>query len=114
MLAGNHDVPATATTSAATPPYLKAFGPHRFAGSPTFAGASPDGYNSAHLISGGGRQWLILALDWHISDAGIAWAQSMLDQHKRVPAIVTTHDLAYPDYAGRRRCPRTAGACGTG
>ncbi len=100
MLAGNHDVPSTTDDQRGDTAYLKAFGPHRFAGSPAFAGASPDGYNSAHLISGGGRQWLILALDWHISDAGFAWAQSMLDQHERVPAIVTTHDFAYPDYAG--------------
>jgi hypothetical protein len=100
VLAGNHDVPATSDDQRGETPYRRAFGPHRFAGSPGFAGASPDGYNTAHLVSGGGRQWLILALDWHISDAGIAWAQGVLDQHERVPAIVTTHDLAYPDYAG--------------
>ena len=67
---------------------------------PTFAGASADGYNSAHLLAAGGRQWLVLALDWRISDRGLAWAQSVLDSHPRVPAIVTTHDLAYADDSG--------------
>lgn len=100
VLAGNHDVPANTDDQRGDSPYLRAFGPQRFAGTPSFVGASPDGYNSAHLIAAGGRQWLILALDWQISDAGLAWAQRIIDQHPRVPVIVTTHDLAYPDYTG--------------
>ena len=100
LLAGNHDVPGNTDDTRGDTPYLRAFGPHRFAGTPSFLGASPDGYNSAHLIEGGGRRWLILAMDWHASPAGIAWANGVLAQHPRVPAIITTHDLAYPDYAG--------------
>ena len=100
VLAGNHDVPPVSDDQRGDTAFLRAFGPQRFAGTPSFLGASSDGYNSAHLISGGGRQWLILALDWQVSDAGIVWAQGVLDQHARIPAIVTTHDLAYPDYTG--------------
>ena len=100
VLAGNHDVPPNSDDLRGDTVYLRAFGPHRFAGTPSFLGASPDGYNSAHLISAGGRQWLILALDWRISDTGLAWAQGLIDRHERIPAIVTTHDLAYPDYTG--------------
>ena len=48
------------------------------------------------------------------SDAGIAWAQSILDQHARVPAILTTHDLAYADDAGEAALSTRAGDCGTG
>ncbi|WP_433723690.1 LamG-like jellyroll fold domain-containing protein [Actinoplanes sp. CA-051413] len=100
VLAGNHDVNSSTDDQRGDSAYLKAFGPHRFARMPTFAGASADGYNSAHLLTAGGRQWLVLALDWRISDRGLAWAQSILDKHRRVPAIVTTHDLAYADDAG--------------
>ncbi len=100
VLAGNHDVNGGTDDQRGATAYLKAFGPSRFQKSPTFLGASPDGYNSAHLLRAGGRQWLILALDWRISDAGLTWAGSVLKQHSTVPAIVTTHDLAYADDAG--------------
>jgi 3',5'-cyclic AMP phosphodiesterase CpdA len=101
VLAGNHDVNSSTDDQRGSTAYLKAFGPARFAGSPTFLGASADGYNSAHLLTAGGRQWLVLALDWRISDGGLAWAQGILDQHPKVPAIVTTHDLAYADDSGQ-------------
>ncbi len=100
VLAGNHDVPG-GTDQRGRTPYLDVFGPDRFAGSPTLLGASADGYNSAHHLRAGGREWLILALDWRISDPGLAWAQSVIDQHPRLPVIVTTHDLAYADDTGR-------------
>ncbi len=99
VLAGNHDIPGGTDQRGATP-YLGVFGPDRFRGAPTFLGASADGYNSAHLVPAGGRGWLILALDWRISDLGLDWAQGVIDQHPRTPVIVTTHDLAYGDEAG--------------
>ena len=100
VLAGNHDVRSGTDDSRGDTPYRQEFGPHRFAGSPTFLGASPDGYNSAHLLTAAGQQWLVLALDWRISDAGLRWAQQTITGHAGVPVIVTTHDLAYADNAG--------------
>ncbi|WP_051799069.1 LamG-like jellyroll fold domain-containing protein [Catenuloplanes japonicus] len=100
VLAGNHDINGSTTDQRGTSAYLKAFNPKRFAASRTFGGASPDGYNSYHVIKAGGRQWLVLALDWRLSDAGFAWAQSVLDRHKTLPAIITTHELAYADDNG--------------
>ena len=101
VLAGNHDINSSTDDQRGASAYLKAFGPARFASMPTFLGATADGYNSAHLLAAGGRTWLVLALDWRISDGGIAWAQGILRQHPRVPAIVTTHDLAYADDDGQ-------------
>lgn len=98
VLAGNHDV--SGDDQRGSTAYLAAFGPARFKQAPTFLGASADGYNSAHLLSAGGRKWLILAIDWRISDAGLVWANALLDKHPTVPAIVTTHDLAYADDNG--------------
>jgi hypothetical protein len=100
VLAGNHDVSSGTTDQRGSTPYLKAFGPSRFRGEATFLGASPDGYNSAHLITAADRQWLILALDWRISDAGLGWARDLLRARPTLPAIVTTHDLAYADEQG--------------
>ncbi|MFI7544748.1 LamG-like jellyroll fold domain-containing protein [Actinoplanes sp. NPDC049599] len=100
VLAGNHDIRSSTDDQRGASAYLDTFGPSRFAGDPTFAGASPDGYNRAHLIRAAGRQWLILALDWRISDGGIGWAQDVLRRHPTSPAIVTTHDLAYAGESG--------------
>ncbi len=100
VLAGNHDVRSSTDDQRGDTAYLKVFGPDRFRGAATFLGASPDGYNSAHRLTAGGRQWLILALDWRISDGGLVWARTVLRANPALPAIVTTHDLAYADEAG--------------
>lgn len=98
VLAGNHDV--RSDDQRGDTPYLRAFGPQRFAGAPTFGGASPDGYNSFHLFTAAGRQWLVLALDWRLSAAGRTWVQGVLDAHRTLPTILTTHELAGADDAG--------------
>ncbi|MBM2623085.1 metallophosphoesterase [Actinoplanes sp. LDG1-06] len=100
VLAGNHDINGSLDDQRGPSAYLSVFGPSRFERSRSFLGASPDGYNSAHLLSAAGRTWLILALDWRISDKGLAWASSIMAAH-RVPTIVTTHDLAFADDSGK-------------
>ncbi|GID31348.1 LamG-like jellyroll fold domain-containing protein [Paractinoplanes brasiliensis] len=101
VLAGNHDIDGSKDDQRGDSAYLREFGPRRHSGSRTFLGASKDGYNSAHLIPAAGRNWLILALDWRISDGGLEWARGVLAKHPGAPAIVTTHDLAYADDAGQ-------------
>ncbi|MEF9907447.1 LamG-like jellyroll fold domain-containing protein [Streptomyces sp. P9-A2] len=93
VLAGNHDI-ASGDDQRGDSAYLRAFGPRRFRPMPTFGGASPDGYNSYHVLRAAGREWLVLALDWRASDKGLAWAQGVLDAHPTCPAILTTHDIA--------------------
>ncbi|APU13253.1 metallophosphoesterase [Actinoalloteichus sp. GBA129-24] len=94
VLAGNHDVDGSTDDQRGDSPYLDAFGPHRLRRTSTFLGASPGGYNHAHVLRAGDREWLILALDWRVSDAGLAWARTLLDEHPTLPTILTTHDLA--------------------
>jgi 3',5'-cyclic AMP phosphodiesterase CpdA len=101
VLAGNHDVPGSTDDQRGDSAYLRAFGPKRFAKMPTFGGASPDGYNSCHVLAAGDRTWLVLALDWRASDQGLAWAQGVLDAHPTLPTILTTHDLAAADADGK-------------
>ncbi|GAA3778374.1 metallophosphoesterase [Plantactinospora mayteni] len=102
VLAGNHDVRG-GDDQRGDSVYLRTFGPRRFTRMPTFGGASPDGYNSFHVLRAGGRDWLVLALDWRASDKGLAWAQQVLDAHRTLPVILTTHDLAWADEAGQAR-----------
>jgi hypothetical protein len=97
VLAGNHDVKSSSTDQRGATPYLDVFGPDRFKGARTFGGASPDGYNTYHLFRAAGREWMVLALDWRLSDAGYAWAQSVLAAHPRTPVILTTHELVVED-----------------
>ncbi|MFD5127637.1 LamG-like jellyroll fold domain-containing protein [Streptomyces olindensis] len=99
VLAGNHDVRSSTSDQRGATPYLDAFGPRRFAGQRTFGGASPDGYNSFHLFTAGGREWMVLALDWRLSPQGYAWAKEVMARHPRTPVILTTHELVVEDDA---------------
>jgi hypothetical protein len=95
--AGNHDINSSTTDQRGNSAFLGAFGPSRYKDDPTFGGASPDGYNAFHTFTAGGREWLVLALDWRLSDKGFAWAQAVLDAHPHTPAILTTHELVNSD-----------------
>ncbi|MFE0517457.1 LamG-like jellyroll fold domain-containing protein [Streptomyces sp. NPDC058954] len=97
VLAGNHDVKSSSDDQRGPTPYLDAFGPRRFKGRPTFGGASPDGYNTYHLFRAAGREWMVLALDWRLSEKGYAWAKDVLAAHPRTPVILTTHELVVED-----------------
>lgn len=94
VLAGNHDIDG-GRNDAERPdtPYLDRFGPGRLQGQPTFGGADATGYNTFHVFEGGGREWLLLALDWRMSEASYGWAQQVIDRHPELPAILTTHEL---------------------
>ncbi|WP_432543568.1 LamG-like jellyroll fold domain-containing protein [Kineococcus sp. SYSU DK002] len=98
VLAGNHDV--SGDDQRGPTPYLERFGPDRFRAMPTFGGASPDGYHTFHVFRAGGRDWLLLALDWRASAAGTAWAAGVLDAHPTLPVILTTHEFVAADEAG--------------
>ncbi|GAB2892527.1 metallophosphoesterase [Streptomyces mayteni] len=102
VLAGNHDV-SGADDQRGDSAYLRAFGPDRYARMSTFGGASPDGYNSFHTLRAAGRDWLVLALDWRVSDSGLRWARGVLDDHPTLPAVLTTHDLAWAEDDGEAR-----------
>ncbi|MFF4029305.1 LamG-like jellyroll fold domain-containing protein [Streptomyces sviceus] len=97
VLAGNHDVKSSTTDQRGATPYLDVFGPDRFKGHRTFGGASADGYNTYHLFRAAGREWMVLALDWRLSDQGYAWAESVLAAHPKTPVILTTHELVVED-----------------
>lgn len=97
VLAGNHDIDSRTNDQRGDSPYLRTFGPDRFRRMPTYGGTSPGGYNSWHVFRGGGRQWLLLAMDWRPSDEGFAWARKVIADHPRLPVILTTHDLVYAD-----------------
>ncbi|MBM9509008.1 metallophosphoesterase [Streptomyces sp. KK5PA1] len=93
VLAGNHDINSGKDDQRGPSPYLDVFGPQRFRGASSFGGASPDGYNTWHSFRAAGREWLVLALDWRPSAAGIAWARKVVADHPTSPVILTTHEI---------------------
>ncbi|MEU6149053.1 LamG-like jellyroll fold domain-containing protein [Actinosynnema sp. NPDC047251] len=101
VLAGNHDLDSRTDDQRGRTPYLDEFGPRRFRDSPTFRGASPDGYNSYHVFRAAGREWLVLALDWRMSDKGFAWARGVLARHPKLPAVLTTHEFVHAGGDGK-------------
>lgn len=99
VLAGNHDVDPSTDDQRGPTPWLAAFGPSRFAGAPGYS-SGPGGYDSARLVRAGGYDLLVLALDWRVSDAGLAWAQQTIDAHPRSPVLLTVHELVSADDPG--------------
>lgn len=95
VVAGNHDLPNSNTDDQRGPtPFLDAFGPMA---SRRRIARDAGGYNSAYTFDGAGTEFLLLALDWRLSTAGIAWARSVLEANAGTPTIITVHDSISAD-----------------
>ncbi|MDB5321657.1 MAG: hypothetical protein JWN40_3288 [Phycisphaerales bacterium] len=81
--------------------FTKWFGDDRYAAIPNsgFGGASQDQRNRFHTFTAGGREFLVLSIEWEASDASIAWAQTVINAHRQDPVILTTHE--YLNGSGR-------------
>lgn len=64
-----------------------------------FCGAyEPDDLqNSYALIEGGGRKWLVIALEFGPRDEVLAWANDVLSDFAAFPALIVTHAYMYLD-----------------
>ncbi|MCO5973395.1 LamG-like jellyroll fold domain-containing protein [Actinoallomurus soli] len=91
VLAGNHDVHGDDQRGAT--PYLDTFSSARARKTPSYHSSSPDGYNTCHIFRAGGRSWMLLALDWRMSQKGFAWANAVIAANPTLPVIVTTHEI---------------------
>jgi len=99
LLAGNHDF-VDHTIKDEPIYYLKWFGPQRYAGMPTYGGASPAtpttkwaGMNTWHAFEAGGHRWLNIALQFAADEHDLAWAQTVINANPGIPTILTTHAL---------------------
>ncbi len=79
------------------------FGDARYAGQSWYGGSSPDQKNFYQIFDGGGRTFLHLALEFEAPDASLAWAQSVINSHRQLPVILTTH--SYLTTSGRNTTP---------
>jgi Concanavalin A-like lectin/glucanases superfamily/Calcineurin-like phosphoesterase len=107
ILAGNHDVindydyhqpgdqgtGTDAQRNLAAEPYLKWFPASRAARQTTFKERDSSGFHEYHLFQAHGVTFMVLSLSWRISDAGIAWARSVIARNPTVPVILANHQL---------------------
>ncbi|MEX2243592.1 MAG: metallophosphoesterase [Fimbriimonadaceae bacterium] len=66
---------------------------------PTFGGAMHDGEleNTFHLFEAGGRDWIVLSLEWGPRDEVVAWANTVMAAHRDRTGILITHAYVYND-----------------
>lgn len=98
---GNHDYSAGGGCKDRTTRLNTYFPVTAFKDRPTFGGTydkEPERMeNSFHLFSAGGRDFLVLALEFGPRADVLRWANAVVSRHPRREAILITHALIYSD-----------------
>lgn len=99
ILAGNHDVRNSSNNvvdtdyDLADEPFLQTFPVERAAAHDAFIDADPTGLNRYSIFEAEGQRYLVLSLNWRVSDATLAWASDVLAAHSDLPTIIASHDI---------------------
>ena len=85
--------------------FTETFGDSRYQNIPLsgFGGSSLDQRNRYQIFSSDGQQYMVLSLEWEAPDSTIAWAQGVINSHRQLPVILTTHE--YLNSGGRTTSP---------
>jgi hypothetical protein len=103
LAVGNHDLGSTRTDAGVliprSTPINNYFSYDEIARAKTFGGAFENGHieNTYHLLTGGGRTWLVISLEFSPRNEVVAWADQVLTAHANLPAILLTHAYLYSD-----------------
>jgi hypothetical protein len=117
LAVGNHDLALDAKQDAPRTTLLNdAFPYDELENAPGFGGAFEAHHreNAYYLLPGGGRTWLVIALEFSPRPAVLAWAGQILGDYAELPAIVLTHAYLYSDgtrYDLRGRVCQFSGDC---
>jgi len=90
---GNHDYGPGGNASTRDT-YMNEYLPYsRYADTPTFGGAMEKGKmdNTYHFFEAGGRQWIVIALEWAPRDETVAWANEVMNRYPNHCGIMITH-----------------------
>lgn len=100
IVLGNHDYYGSSAHD--TSPANTFFPPALVKSSPAYGGVYERNKldNAYYLFSAGGRDWLVLSLEFGARDGAISWANKVLDMYPRRSVIISTH--AYLFYDGTR------------
>ncbi|MGO4454580.1 LamG-like jellyroll fold domain-containing protein [Arthrobacter sp. RAF14] len=96
VLAGNHDVDSHTDDRRGPTPFLGTFADLAVRNR---ISRDQGGYNTAYTFSACGHDFLLIALDWRVSDQGLGWAREVLQAHAQLPTIITVHDAVDTDGA---------------
>ncbi|MBN1588696.1 MAG: metallophosphoesterase [Pirellulales bacterium] len=98
IVPGNHDYPKCGRGDRNTP-INNYFPPSRFESWPSFGGTMEPGHieSSYHRFEAGGKEWLILGLEWGPRDKTLEWADTVLAKYPDRKALVFTHAYLYND-----------------
>lgn len=101
MALGNHDIGPGGGAQDRSTLYAEFFPPEAVRRRPGFLAAMPAEpdrlENSAWRFPGGGRDWLVLVLEFGPRPQVVQWAADVLAAHPGLPAIVVTHAYLYHD-----------------
>ncbi len=101
MVLGNHDYGLRGFTADRSSGFDACFARTGYRAQPTFGGVfdgEPESMvNSYHLFSAGGRDFVVLALEFGPRDVVLDWANGVLAAHPDRWAIVITHAYLYYD-----------------
>lgn len=66
---------------------------------PTFGGTFEPGKteNNYHLFTAGGKDYVVIALEWGPRDEAVAWANKILKKYPKRTALLLTHAYTYSD-----------------
>lgn len=53
--------------------------------------------NAYYLFAAGGREWIVVTLEYAPRDEAVAWANKILDQYPKRSAIICTHAYLFSD-----------------
>ncbi len=93
LVPGNHDIGPSGNATTRDTLLNQYFSYDRTATWPTFGGAYQVGKleNTYHLFSAGGRDYIVLALEWGPRDEILAWADGVMNQYPHRYGILVTH-----------------------
>jgi hypothetical protein len=102
LATGNHDYGPSGDASTRDTLLNDYFPFAKQAAMPSFGGAFEPGKleNTFHLFSAGGRDFIVISLEWGPRDAVVDWANAVMDQHPDRDGILITH--AYMNNDDRR------------
>jgi 3',5'-cyclic AMP phosphodiesterase CpdA len=102
IVPGNHDYGPNGSAATRQTGLNEYFSFAALSAEPTFGGAWQEGRleNTYHLFSGGGQDFILLALEWAPRDEVIAWGNEIMRSYPDRLGILATH--AYLNQDGQR------------
>jgi hypothetical protein len=85
--------------------FNKYVGPAYYEGMPGYGGAFENSHENFYgTFSGGGRDYLVIALEFSPRDKALSWASGVINSHPRHEVIVITHSYLYNNSLRVTRC----------